>query len=313
MLDFATACQFMDDNKPEIPEEEETFITEDTMQQQYQTFRSSPVLYNMDGYISPYASNNWNNTSSILMTLTDESRLPPLDNKIDPNKIFSPDLIALKSLAADQQKIVKLFERRLMDSLKDKNKMSLTEEDVLAMQALTAARNLVSNIKKEEANIKKTSAEIRIKQQQAQNNINKMNGTVGGEMAPTPTSTMGLGRSMLDAIFDASGIQVDTNPANIPNADSIQAVDLDSASRLLDDITNVDVDDHIKYEHLNPTTYVLVGDTDDDIEFATYAENGSLITDYPNPTTSITELDREARTAQDSVMNRYPVKFKNEM
>jgi hypothetical protein len=310
-MNFMNAFGYLSENLPERPDPEPDI--NDQVQTQYQGYQTRPVLYNMDGWISPYASNNWNSSSEIMVALTDESRLPPFENKMDRNKIFSSDIIALRALAADQQKIVKLFERRLMESLKDKNKMGLTEEDVLAMQALTAARSAVTNIQKEQSSIKKNIAEIRIKQQQAQNNINKMNGTVGGEMAPTPTSTMGLGRSMLDAIFDASGIQVDTNPANIPNADSIQAVDLDSASRLLDDITNVDVDDHIKYEHLNPTTYVLVGDTDDDIEFATYAENGSLITDYPNPTTTITELDREARTAQDSVMNRYPVKFKNEM
>jgi len=310
-MNFMNAFGYLSENLPERPDPEPDI--NDQVQNQYQGYQTRPVLYNMDGWISPYASNNWNSSSEIMVALTDESRLPPFENKMDPNKIFSSDIIALRTLAADQQKIVKLFERRLMESLKDKNKMGLTEEDVLAMQALTAARSAVTNIQKEQSSIKKNIAEIRIKQQQAQNNANKMNGTVGGEMTPTPTSTMGLGRSMLDAIFDASGIQVDTNPANIPNADSIQAVDLDGASRLLDDIINVDVDDHIKYEHLNPTTYVLVGDTDDDIEFATYAENGSLITDYPNPTTSITELDREARTAQDSVMNRYPVKFKNEM
>ena len=311
MLDFASACQYMNDNKPEEPEE--TFITEEDMQQQYQGFQSMPVLYNMDGYISPYASNNWNNTSSILMTLTDESRLPPLENKIDPNKIFSSDIIAVRGLAADQQKIVKLFERKLMESLKEKGKFGLNEADIEAMQALTAARSAVTNIQKEQCNIKKSIAEIRIKQQQAQNAANKNMGVQGGDAPMNPTSTMGIGRSMLDAIFESSGVQVDTNPANIPNVSNIETMDLDGASRMLDEMISTEVDDHIRYEHLNPTTYVVVGETDDDVEFATYAENGELIPEYPNPTTSITELDRDARTAQDSVMNRYPVKFRNEM
>jgi hypothetical protein len=310
-MNFMNAFGYLSENLPELPDPEPD--TMDQMQTQYQGYQTRPVLYNMDGWISPYASNNWNTSSEVMVAITDESRFPPFENKLDPNKIFSSDVIALRALAADQQKIVKLFERKLMESLKEKGKFGLNEADIEAMQALTAARSAVTNIQKEQCNIKKSIAEIRIKQQQAQNAANKNTGVQGGDAPMNPTSTMGIGRSMLDAIFESSGVQVDTNPANIPNVSNIETMDLDGASRMLDEMISTEVDDHIRYEHLNPTTYVVVGETDDDVEFATYAENGELIPEYPNPTTSITELDRDARTAQDSVMNRYPVKFRNEM
>ena len=39
-------------------------------------FKTRPMLYNIDGYISPYSSNNWGGTSSILQYIDDDSRLP---------------------------------------------------------------------------------------------------------------------------------------------------------------------------------------------------------------------------------------------
>lgn len=305
-MSIINAFSYLSENLPEREPQPQCDLT-DHIEEQYKGYLSSPAMYNMDGWISPYASNNWNSTSDVMVALTDESRLPPFENKLDPNKIFSSDLIALKTLAADQLKLVKLCERKFMDNMKDKGKYGMTEEDVLCLQAITAGRALITNIQKEEVGIKKTATELRIKQQQTQNAVAKSNGMDNG---PTPTSTIGIGRSMLDAIFESQGITVDTSN-NVPT--NVETMDLDSANRMLDEMVNVNIDDHIKYEHLNPTTYVMVGETDDDIEFATYAENGELISDYPNPTTNITELDRDARTAQDSVMNRYPVKFKNEM
>ena len=104
-----------------------------------------PVLYNMDGWISPYASDNWGATSIILKSMEDISRLPPLSDKVDPNKIFTSDISALRTQAADQMKVTKMFEKKLMESLTERGKMGLNENDIMAMQALTSARSSVTN------------------------------------------------------------------------------------------------------------------------------------------------------------------------
>jgi hypothetical protein len=162
-------------------------------------FKTRPVLYNMDGWISPYASNNWGGTSNILQYIDDQSRLPTVEQKIDPNKIFSSELNGLRALAADQQKVVKMFERKLMENLTEKGKIGLTEEDIEAMSALTAARSAITSISKEQVAIKKNIADIRIKQ--AQNN----GPVAGGQNGPVdkPFASMDIGRSILDSIFDA--------------------------------------------------------------------------------------------------------------
>lgn len=271
---------------------------------QFEGVRSSPVLYNMDGYISPYASNNWGGTSAVLSNLDDISRLPPFSDKIDPNRIFTADIAALKTLAADQMKVTRMFEKKLVEGLREKGKVGLNENDIMAMQALTSARSAVTAINKEQIAIKKNIADIRIKQKA--NGSSSMGNAAASNSVESSNSVYDVGRSILDSIFDAPSIPVNENS----NSNQFQSVDVDQASQVLDSIVGDAVSVNTKYETVNPTTYVVVGESDDDVEFATYSADGELLTDYPNPTTKIDIIDREAGTAIDDLLVKYPIKEK---
>lgn len=267
-------------------------------------FKTTPVLYNMDGFISPYASNNWGGTTNILQYLDDSSRLPAIENKIDPNKIFSSEINACRALAADQQKITKLFEKKLMESLTERGKTGLTEDDVEAMSALTAARSAIAAINKQQVDIKKNITDIRIKQNQ--------NTSAAAAQANSPTGgdkslgAIAIGRSMLDSIFDAPSGNNNTVPQ-----EAYPVANVDQASKVLDELVP-SVGAGIQHESLEPTTYVVVGDDNNDVEFATYAADGRLIADYANPEARITTIDPVAKVATDEYMVSYPIKFKNE-
>lgn len=274
-------------------------------QDDFSGFRTSPVLYNLDGYISPYASNNWGGTSAIMKSLDDEIHNPPLTDKIDPNKIFNSDISALKVLAADQKKVAKIFEKRLMESLTDRGKVGLNEEDIMAMQALTSSYNAIASINKEQINIKKNIADLRIKQNQ-----NKMSGNSneGGNVGSRGMNSVDVGRSILDSIFDAPSSTMSN--ATVPPTNYQVSSDTD-ASNLIDSIIpSSESNPYIQYESANPTTYVVVGDSDEDVEFMTYDASGELISDYPNPTSKITKIDREANMATDEYLVQYPLKTK---
>lgn len=254
-----------------------------TMEQQFALFQTAQPLYNVDGYISPFPTNNWDTTATLGAFINDDSRLPALEPKLDPNKIFSSDIAALRTLAADQGRITKMFERRLIESLTDKSKFGLTEEDVEAMQALTSARSAITAINKEQINIKKNIAELKIKQMQ-----NK--GVPGMPDAPVGMggggSSVDVARSVMDNIF---------NMPQAPTVSSYQAteVSLDQAERVIDGIISADsISDEIKYENMNPKTYVVL-DGDNSSHFETYSDygNGQVIDDYPVPQVNITSYD----------------------
>ena len=272
-------------------------------QEEFGSFKSRPVLYNMDGYISPYASDNWGGTSIVLKNFDDASRLPIMSDKVDPNKIFTSDISALKALAADQIKITKMFEKKLIEGLTDRGKYGLNETDILAMQALTSARSAVTAINKEQIAIKKNIADLRIKQQNNSSTGNT-NGSSADSGGTRGMSSVDVGRSILDNIFASPS--VDMTPS-APPAGFIPASTGD-ASRILDEL--VPSNPNAQYEALGATTYVVVGETDDDAEFITYDKNGDIIPGYQNPDTKITKIDRDTNSAIDDLLVKYPLKYK---
>ena len=303
-MDFFHAFQALDNVSPFVEgswdptTHEPQYRDTSQMTEYYTMYKVQNPQSTINGHISPYASNNWDTTSGILNYVEDTSRLPALDHRIDPNRIFTSDIAALRALASDQNKIVKMFEKRLVESLADKSKFGLTEDDIEAMQALTAARSAIVNINKEQIQIKKNIADIRIKQQQ-QSGIPGQPNTSGGGM-----SGMDIGRSIMDNLFDM--------PAQQPMQSNYQAqtVLLDQASDLIDDLVP-SVSEETTFESMSPKTYVVVGDSDDDAEFVTYASDGHIIENYPNPGSRIESIDRENGRAVDDLMVQYPVKFKN--
>ena len=251
------------------------------MTEYYSMYKLQQPSYAIEGYISPYPSNNWDTSSGVLAYVEDNSRLPALDQKMDPNRIFSSDIAALRALAADQNKMLKMFDKRLAESLADKGKFGLTEDDVNAMQASTSARAAIANIVKEQVNIRKNIADIRLKQQQ-------QSGVAGPGSVTSMNSASGIdmGRSFMDRIFEM--------PAREGVSDSnysAPTMTLDQAAQMIDNLIPT-VNDAVTYEAATPTTYVVVGESDDDVEFATYDSTGQLISDYPNPTSHIETIDR---------------------
>ena len=316
MFEMLNEVQPVEDISNEVLQQDEPsfrLTSSSNWHDEFSGLKASPQLYNLDGYISPYASNNWGASSECLKAILDDgSRLPTLtEAKIDPNKIFNSDISALKSLAADQQRITKMFEKKLIEGLSEKGKVGLTEVDIEAMQALTSARSAITSINKEQINIKKNIADIRIKQsQQTMKQATASNSNI--DDVKNGTSSFDVGRSILDSLFDSPS--VNTPPSNMnmdPNSFVTQTED--SASTVIDGIvSNVGgVNVYTQYESSTPTTYVVMSrhGSDSDYEFETYSESGELIPDYPKPSTKITSIDRESGTCVDDLLIQYPIKF----
>lgn len=271
-------------------------------------FKTRPVLYNMDGFISPYSCNNWGGTSNILQYIDESYRVPGNEAKIDPNKIFSSEVNGLRAIEADQAKMLKMFERKLVESLTEKGKVGLTEEDINAMAAINSARSTLAGIEREKVNIKKNIADIKIKQ--AQNGNGSGNGTGTGS-AGSNVSSFDVGRSIMDNIFDIPGGSSSGSVQSDIPVTSVEytAANVDAAASIVDAVVaDADINGRLKFEHQEPTTYVVVGDTDDDVEYVTYSSDGDIIPDYPKPNTPIAKIDRESHTATDTLLVSYPLK-----
>lgn len=272
----------------------------------YATFSARPKFNpNMDGYISPYVGGHWGATSEIMQSIAAGAELGPLQEKLDPNRIFTSELAALKTLAADQIKVKKVFERKLMEILNDKGKYGLTEDDIAAMQALTSAASAIAAIDKEQIAVKKAIAELKIKQMQSGvPTQGPQTTTVRG------SSAFDVGRSIMDDIFKVTATQPSTSTvvnANFPD------VDVEQAAAVLDNITNTGVPDSVlSYEADKPKIAVVVGDRDESAKFVAYNNTGDVLEDYPLPDTKISTIDRDAKKAVDDLLQEYPVIYVSE-
>ena len=257
---------------------------------------------NFDGIIDPFMSGMWNSPSATIENLYNGQMFGEPE-KVDPNRIFSSDLTALKKIAADQAKLIAVFERKAMEMYTDKGQYGLNEDAIAAMQAVTSARSVLLSIAKEQAGIKKNITELKIKQQQA----------AAGPATPAQggsgrnVSAFDIGRSVMDNIFNMPAEA--SNPVDV----NYPTMDLNEASQVLESLVSPDqVPDTVKYEKDNPTTYVVVGDTDDDYEFVTRTGDGEIIPNYPVHAGRIVSVDREAKTAMDENLVPYKVEFRNE-
>lgn len=282
-------------------------------EKQYNAARQNQVFANSNvgGYISPYEG-HWNSSSMFMTNVEELVAFQPV-NKIDPNKIYNADIQALRALQQDQLKIVKLFETRLKESLNERGKMGLTEEDIEAMQAVTAARTAVANIQKEQINIKKNIADTRIKQYQLEQADNKAAGKMNPDGSHPVGSAYDVGRSILDNIFESATLAPAATQDSYSAPSATAEADSQTAANFLDSIIDMGNAAAVatKYENLKPTTYVKIGVEDSDVSFETYDSAGNLIPDYPNPTSKITNIDREAGIATDEFLVTYQLKQEN--
>ena len=277
----------------------------------YSSYRAQPQLYpNIATMLcSPYIEDNWGDVNGIVASFSEDVQTSfREDYKIDPNKIFTQDIAALRSLAADQIRVKKLFEKRLTESLKDKDKYGLNENDIMAMQALTAANNAVTAINKEQINIRKNIADIRLKQQQNQMRNTNNSNVNGASMSNESYDSSSIGRQIMDDLFKQAGTRVDLDTV-IPYTDSVEG-SIDQASQVLDELIPSNPTS-TRYETLNPTTYVLVDEAGNNLGYETMDENGNVIEDYNNPTALIREIDQSAETAIDELDRVYPIKRVN--
>lgn len=269
------------------------------------TSGEAPVYFNYGKYLEPYASTYFGSSLAAVQAVEDPSFIPVNDLRIDPNKIFSADIQTMKTLAADQIRIKKMFEQKLMESLTEKGKVGLTEDDINAMQAVTSAGTAIAGINKAQVDIKKTITDIRLKQQQyaKDSNVQQNNGN-------TPTSGGGSGmdaaRSLMDNIFalrEEIPISINDN-SQINDANISDMVEgIEEAESLLPNI----IGGAIEYEARGISPVVVVNGYDDSSAHIIGIDSDkNRYEDYaPLKGAKIKSIDRNAKVAIDSNDRKY--------
>ena len=261
-------------------------------QRQYDALRSSANTA-LGGYVTPYEGTGWGGNPLVMNNL-EKMFIAAAESKLDPMRMFSSETTQLRTIGADQAKILRLFEAKLKESLTEKGKFGLNEMDIEGLQALTAGKNVLISSVKEQVAIQAKKAELKIKQQQA---MNQATGNVGrGNDTLAPSSPYSAGRSMIDDIFS---LQIPpTVTDNIPASLGTESTPEDAASFL----EGFNVTDDIKNEAMGYTLKVIMdGDDDTSARFAMVDSSDQEVVlpdqTLPDPSTIIISHDGGEVTA----------------
>lgn len=230
-------------------------------QRQYDAIRSSANMA-LGGYVSPYEGTGWGGNPLVMNNL-EKMFMAAAESKLDPMRMFTAETTQLRTIGADQAKILRIFENKLKESLTEKGKFGLNEMDIEGLQALTAGKNVLIASVKEQVAIQAKKAELKIKQQQAAASGGGISGRGGSGDGVDSSSPYGFGRTFMDNIFGAP--IPDSTTTNIPATIGTEATP-ESAASFISDLT---VGDAVSNEAAGYTLKVLIdGDDDSSARFA---------------------------------------------
>lgn len=228
-------------------------------QRQYDALRSSTNMA-LGGYVSPYEGTGWGGNPLVMNNL-EKMFMAAAESKLDPMRMFTSETTQLRTIGADQAKILRLFENKLKESLTEKGKFGLNEMDIEGLQALTAGKNVLIATVKEQVAIQAKKAELKIKQQQAAASGGGISGRSNDGI--DTSSPYGFGRSFIDNIFNTPIPESTTT--NIPATIGTEAT-AETAASFIEGLT---VGNTVTNEAAGYVLKVIIdGDDDSSARFA---------------------------------------------
>jgi len=254
-------------------------------------------------------SNNKIRTKSVKNIFSDDSgkkkknKHKKKDELTDYNKEFETEGALLNNLLIDQNRFVESLQSKY-DAMNTRKTTSsgLGKFTTDLISSLTQARQLSVSLVKEKIGLKKTIAELAMKEAKE-----KGGNTLDGEDLNTYAAQYLKGIiSNRGAIINDSDNLIIDDMDDDTFANAIGKIDLGEI-----DNRGEDVDAYLKYENQDVKLSVLVNQDDlEDYEYIATDSNGNVIQDYPLPIQSRLSLNRSTMIATDEYGRKYNARFK---
>jgi hypothetical protein len=238
--------------------------------------------------------------------------------KANFTKEFENELNMLKSIVSEQNKFTDDLQRRYktMVGPNTKDAMPLNKTAVeLAATVISSRANALSVIK-EITNIKKTVADLYMKDKKLQQELG--NGSGGFDQ----TDLTLLGSSIISNMGSGAAYPSAPTPQSNNTAQAAAAPvnsSISSGNMVFEDFDpdkfafeGIEASNHIKYENIPKKTVVEYNAADNKHRYKTInTSTGEEIRDYPNPTFQIKNIDQKNKVARDSFDSIYEVEIIN--
>lgn len=221
---------------------------------------------------------------------------------IDYTKELDPEAALLTNLLVDQNRFTESLQKEY-DYIKSRKSSArgVTKQMTDLVENITDARSLSMQLVKEKINLKKTAAELNLKQKKELGGVDT--GDINEFAANFLKQTL-TNRNQLSAT-DRNAPEV--SEYNDDGDDLFN--DLESS---MDDEKRPDeVEKYLKYENSNVKVYVVI--TNDDVEnyeFIAMDQDNQIIDDYPMPIHTDISVNRSTNIATDEYGKKYTIIWK---
>lgn len=215
----------------------------------------------------------------------------------DYNKEFEQDARLIRNLLVEQTKFTDALQKRynmMAETKSSARGVGKFTTDLIA--AVNQARTLSMQLVEKQVNLKKTIADLTMKEKKEFGKIDE-----GAE-------DMGLYSSrFLKEMINERGMINSMDNYDIPGDDG-DIEDLFGAvmENVDDDDQSDEVDKYLEYEKLNVTIYACI-DENDNAYFEAHDENGNVVPDYPCPEMTSLNINRSTNVASDKYSTKYPI------
>lgn len=239
---------------------------------------------------------------------------PKKKKKINYNKEFENELNMLKSIVADQNKFTDNLQKRYntMVGPNTKDAMPLNKTAVeLASTVINSRSNSLAMINAI-SNIKKTIADLYMKDKKLQSELGNGNGFDQTDLTLLGSSIM-TSMNSNEPSYQNPTHQMNTLMAPVnssissPNGMIFEDFDPDKFEP-----EGISADPYTKYENIPKKTVVEYNQAENKHRYKTVNTlTGQEIADYPNPTFQIKSIDQKNKVAKDSFDSIYELEIKN--
>lgn len=224
------------------------------------------------------------------------------DDLTDYNSEFETEMRLIKDLMEDQTKFTDSLQKKYdaMESTKSSAR-GIGKFTTDLIESINTSRSLSLQMVKEISSLKKTIADLSLKERKE-----------FGSKASGNEEDIGLmSSSMLKQMISESAKDIVGDEVDIQES-SMDDVYSDIVNSLGDDAGNDEIDKYLEYESRDITIYACVdknsnGENITDAYFIAKDKDGDEIYDYPLPAMTTLKINRSTEVATDTYSRKYPI------
>lgn len=220
------------------------------------------------------------------------------DGLTDYNKEFEHETSLIKDLMVEQARFTDSLQKKydIMENTKSSAR-GIGKFTTDLIDSINSARQLSLQLIKEQAGIKKTIADLTMKEKKE----------FGSKVSEEGEDIGLMSSSMLKKMISESSSNKQENDIGVSEADNLDELFDSINADIGESEDDEEINKYLQYEKSDVTVYACINEENDTRYFIAKDKDGNVIDDYPLPEMTDLNLNRSTNIANDIYSRKYPI------